>query len=89
MKTEKITLRLTSDEKQMILDESKLLNISCGEYIRRKLNDNYITNSNIGRTNSNIPENVCNILTEIQNLRNIYPNLDLDELERRTVKLWQ
>ena len=87
LKDNNIICRVKEQEKRMVEEEAKKRNLSISQLIRLMINDYIINNNSLGNS-SMIPKNICNLHTEIQRLRNEYPNLDLDELERRAEKLW-
>ncbi|MCH5256766.1 MAG: hypothetical protein J1D87_05705 [Lachnospiraceae bacterium] len=89
MKEEMITLRLTSVEKQTILSQANLLNISASQYIRQILNSYNFPHNSICGNVSKTTQNICNLLTEIQKLKLVHPEIDFYEIERRASELCQ
>ena len=89
MKNELITFRVTTHEKEIIKEEAQLQNISVSNLFRRMLKNYHSSNNTIEENAKVTPEVICNLLTNIQKLRQENPDIDLDKLEERVAKLWQ
>lgn len=89
MKEKVITLRVTEGEKNNLETEAINCNMTLSQFIRTNLKIYNKENNCIGKKFSFSPEVVCNLFTEIQKLKNRYPELDLDELEGSAIKLCQ
>lgn len=89
MREKIVTLRVTEEEKNILEKEAKENKMNISQFIRANLEIYNKGNNNIGKEISFTPSVVCNLFTEIQKLRNRYPDLNLDELERSAIKICQ
>ena len=89
MKDEMIVVRVTSDEKGRISNEAILSNLSVSQYIRQLLNNYNFSNNSMEENISNTPQEICNLFTEIQKVKQVHPEIDFYEIERRAAKLCQ
>lgn len=87
MKEKVLTLRITDTERRILEKEAKENNTSLSQVARSKLNFYNLKNTYIEEENKITPIAVCNIYTEIQKIRQIYPEIDLEELEGSVAEL--
>lgn len=87
MKEKMLTLRITDAERCILEKEAKEKNMSISQVVRAKLNFYNLKNTHIEKENEITPIVICNIFTEIQKIRQIYPEIDLDDLEGSVVEL--
>ena len=87
MKEKMLTLRITDTEKRILEKEAKEKNMTLSQAVRTKLNFYNLKNTYIEKEDKITPIALCNICTEIQKIRQIYPEIDLDELEGSVAEL--
>lgn len=82
MKKEVMTFRVTDDERKIIEKKAEECGLKPSQYIRMKLNFYNLGNMNNNAENNIMtPQAICDVLTEVQKIRQLYPEIDLDDLE--------
>lgn len=89
MKDELITFRVSAQEKEKIKEYVKIENISISKLFRKLVKNYNGMNNSMNKNMTMNPEVICNLLTDIQKLKQDNPDIDLGELEGGIDRLWQ
>lgn len=83
MATKVITFRVSEEQKDKLKEQANIKNMSISEYVRALVSSEQKCDSSRFQY-----RHFCNLLTEIQRLKIVYPEVDFEKLEEEVEKIW-